>query len=118
MKYQQYIIGTPDSTQAGGYRYRRFVVPVEERGGAWLPAGEAQEDTHLTDGPDMDFEIYLFRRLTDNTCGSLDDIDCPAGWRVLSRGWLPDDYKIPTPEEKRRSDEEGLKHLRDMGIID
>lgn len=114
MKYQYYIIGREASPNH--YDLRRFVVPVHDVGGQWVPAGEATEETDIWHRFDLMLDINEFQIHTDNTAGKLDDLPCPDGWRVLARDWLPDDYAPPTAEEMELKTKEAVEHLRKIGI--
>ncbi len=114
MRYQEYIIGrelAPDN-----YDLRQFSVPVHQVDGKWVPAGEPFEETHLSDRFDMMLSIYEFQVYTDNTCGKLDDMPCPEGWKVMAREWLPDDYVPPSPEEIEQRRKDAIEHLKKMGV--
>jgi hypothetical protein len=114
MRYQEYIIGR----ELGPRRYdlRQFSVPVHQVDGKWVPAGEPFEETHLTDHLAMMISVDEFQIHTDNTCGKLDDMPCPAGWKVMTREWLPDDYTPPTQEEVDQRTKDAIDKLRQMGV--
>jgi hypothetical protein len=114
MRFQEYIIGKEFAR--GDYDLRKFSVPVHRVDGKWVPAGEPFEETHLTDRLDMMISIDEFQIHTDNTEGKLDDMPCPAGWKVMTREWLPDDYVPPSLEEIEQRRKDAIEHLKKMGV--
>lgn len=114
MKYQMYIIGK--ELAPNHYDLRQFSVPVHQVEGLWVPAGTPTEETDLTHRFEIILNIYEFQVYTDNTCGKLDDLPCPEGWKVMAREWLPDDYVPPTKEDVARKDAEAIAHLRKLGV--
>lgn len=114
MRKQCYIIGRELGPRT--YDLRQFSVPVSQVDGKWAPAGEPFEETHLTDHLEMMIAVDEFQIHTDNSCGPLDDLPCPDGWKVMAREWLPDDYTPPTEDEVRARDEAAIQKMKDMGM--
>lgn len=115
MKYQFYVIAKPDPDY--GEAYRAFSVPVREIEGQWVPCGKPYEETHLHSRPGLGLHVVSYDAAS-STCGPLNGIDCPDGWEVMSRTWLPDDYTPPSAPEMRHSMIDAARKLKDMGVID
>lgn len=115
MKYQFYVIAKPDPDC--GEEYRAFSVPVREIDGQWVPCGKPYEETHLHSRPGLGLHVVSYDPAS-STCGPLGGIECPPGWEVMSRTWLPDDYTPPSAAEMRHRMIDAARKLKDMGVID
>lgn len=114
MKYQFYVIAKPDPEH--GEEYRAFSVPVRELDGQWVPCGKPYEETHLHSRPGLGLHAVSYDPAS-STCGPLAGMECPPGWEVMSRTWLPDDYTPPSAAEVRHRMIDAARKLKDMGVI-
>ncbi len=109
MKYQSYVTGRK---QNGEYEFRRFYCPVTLQDGKWMPASLPVEDTHFYPQVELAMDVAEYDTQADAECGDLEDIPRPAGWSVLCRHWLPDDYVPPTAEELKKQEAEARDYFR------
>lgn len=114
MKYQEIIMGRRPA--ADEYNFRRFAVPVSMQDGRWLPAGPMREETHRHSKMAMALAAAEYDESTSD-CGPLSDIEAQAGWEVIARLWLPDDYVPASDEVRSHSRREALKHLAERGLV-
>lgn len=114
MKYQEIIMGQRPSRDE--YHFRRFAVPVSMQDGRWLPAGPMLEETHRFPKSVMMMSAAEYDEATSD-CGPLADIPPPAGWEVIARMWLHDDYVPASDEVLRHGEREGIKMSLEKGIV-
>lgn len=75
-----------------------------------------REETHRFSKMAMAVAASEYSEFTSD-CGPLGDIPAPAGWDVIARLWLADNYVPESDEVMQHGEREAIKHLLERGLI-
>lgn len=116
MKYQQeYIIGRKTSDRPLRQELRVLRVPITEKDGRWVPAGEPIEDTWRRTQESLFVSISEYDAC-GSTCPEAVPFTPPEGWSVLAEFRLPPDYVPPSSEVTEEEQRRAVEYLRKMGV--